>query len=208
MKMISLLIVALLGIGSADLRAQTEVRKGVGQDTVVRTRRLQETTLSNPQGVAVRFEDVTTPSHYWNFELAYGMAFGDQTTFNFIPQFSYSRNVFFTVGGGINYIYYYLSHNRHKERMHYAGVNVFARLTPLPYLVFQVQPEILGSTCKENCHRVSGRFVHALLAGGGFTLPVGPGNITLLFLFDLIQNNYTPYGKNLYYTLGYSFPIR
>ncbi len=89
--------------------------------------------------------------------------------------------------------------------MNYLGINLLARLPPRPYLAFQVQPVILERWGKQNGHKVSARFVPTFLAGGGFIIPAGPGDISVLFLFGIIQNNYTPYGKNLYYTIGYSF---
>lgn len=201
---IVLLFIFLIGFFPA-LHSQEIVKKGTAQDTLVKTRTFRETKENTPQGVAIRFKDVTPPRSYWKLQAAYGMAFGDQTTFNFVPQVSYSQNVYFTLGGGLNYIYYYLSHKGEKEKMHYAGINLFARLTPLPYLVFQVQPELLERWGKQNGRQVSGRLVPTFLAGGGFDIPLGPGNVNILFLFDIIQNDYTPYGKNLYYTIGYSF---
>lgn len=202
-----LLILLLTGLFPYILSAQTEVKEGVKQDTLVKTKIYEKTTGTRPYGVAVRFRNTDIPDKFWHFDASYGMAFGDQTTFNFIPQVRYSQNLYFSVGGGLNYIYYYLSHKGEKQKMNYAGINAFARLTPLPYLAFQVQPEILVRWGKENGHKTSGRFVPTLLAGGGFILPLGPGDISLLFLFDIIQNSNTPYGKNLYYTLGYSFPF-
>ncbi len=203
MKAVFLFIV--FGIFSLCLPAQTEIKKGIKQDTIVKTRTFLQNTQVTPEKVAVRFKDTTPPDNYWKFNIAYGMAFGEQTTFNFIPQVSYSRNVFFSIGGGLNYIYYHLSRKDRKEQTHYAGLNAFARITPLPYLIFQVQPEILERWGKQNGRKVSGLFVPVFLAGGGFCLPIGPGSINLLFMFDIIQDDYTPYGNNLYYTLGYSF---
>lgn len=144
----------------------------------------------------------------WSFIGSYGMAFGDQTTFNLIPQVSYSQSAYFSMGGGLNYNYYYYSHERNTNKMNFMGINLFARLNPFPYLTFQVQPELLQRWGKHNGKQVSGRLVTTFLAGGGFYIPVGPGNINLLFLFDIIQNDYTPYGKNLFYTLGYAIHFK
>ena len=144
----------------------------------------------------------------WRFEGSYGMAFGDQTSIHLIPQISYSYNPYFSMGGGLNYIHYYSSHEHTTDRMNYMGLNLFARINPFPYLTFQVQPEVLQRWGKHNGDKVSGRIVPTFLAGGGFTLPVGPGSINLLFLFDIIQNSYTPYGKNLYYSLGYAIRFK
>lgn len=204
---IALLFLFIVDIFPLILHGQNEVKKGFAQDTIVKTKSIRQTAENTPRGVAIRFQDVTPPTQFWHIEAAYGMAFGNQTTFNFVPQLLYSQNTYFSVGGGLSYIYYYLSHKGEKQQMHYIGLNFLARLKPLPYLIFQVQPEIFERWGKQNGRKVSSRFVPTFLAGGGFTLPVGPGNINLLFMFDIIQNDYTPYGKNLYYTLGYTFRI-
>lgn len=190
---------------STHLNAQTIIKEGVKNDTITKTEKIQTSVNNTPRGAAIRLKDITPPKNDWGFEVSYGMAFGNQTTINIVPQIKYSQNIYFTIGGGLNYIYYYLSHNNEKEKMNYLGLNVFARLTPFPYLAFQVQPEILQRWGKQNGRKTSGKIVPTLLAGGGFIIPAGPGNINLLFLFDIIQNKYTPYGQNLYYTLGYSF---
>lgn len=200
-----LLILLICSFSPLLVCSQNIGRQGMAQDTITKTRIYRETIENTPQGTRVKYKDITPSDNRWSFRLAYGMAFGDQTTFNLIPQVSYSPGIYFSAGGGLNYIYYYLSHRGEREKMHYAGINVFARLYPFPYLIFQVQPELLGRWGKENNRKVSGRLVPTLLAGGGFSIPAGPGKINLLFLFDIIQNEYTPYGKNLYYSLGYSF---
>lgn len=128
MKAVFLFIV--FGIFSLCLPAQTEIKKGIKQDTIVKTRTFLQNTQVTPAKVAVRFKDTTPPDNYWKFNIAYGMAFGEQTTFNFIPQVSYSRNVFFSIGGGLNYIYYHLSRKDRKEQTHYAGLNAFAPYYP------------------------------------------------------------------------------
>ena len=193
---------------SSGLYAQTVIRKGIHQDTIIKTKQLRQTTSFTPRGSAIQIKDVGPRQGKWYFKGAFGMAFGDQTTINIVPQVSYSQNPYFDVGGGINYVYYYSSKKHITEKMNYAGINLFARINPFPYLTFQFQPELMSRWGKHNDDQVSGRLVPTFLAGGGFTLPVGPGSINLLFLFDIIQNDYTPYGKNLYYNLGYAIRFK
>lgn len=200
----TLLLLLLCGLFPPLLHAGPDLTEGCVRDTFTRTTTYRETVKNTPQGPVIRLRKITPPAHHWSFQASYGMAFGDQTTFNIIPQVTYSRNVYFSLGGGLNYIYYHLSHHGEKEKMQYAGLNLFGRLSPFPYLILQVQPELLARWGKQNGRKVSGRFVPVFLAGGGFSVPVGPGAVNLLFLFDIIQNKYTPYGQNLYYSLGYS----
>lgn len=187
------------------LQAQVRTKESARRDTIIRTREIVRTTQETPRGEKIRSRDITPRSGSWSFLASYGMAFGNQTTINIVPQIRYNPNVYISLGGGVNYIYYYLSHKGVKEKMNYMGVNLLVRFTPFPYLAFQVQPELLERWGKRNGEEVSGRLVPTLLAGGGFVIPAGPGSVNILFLFDIIQNDYTPYGKNLYYTIGYSF---
>lgn len=187
--------------------SQRVVKAGADRDTIVKTHEVREMVITTPNKRKVITQNITPRQGKWSIEGSFGMAFGDQTTINIVPQVRYSQSVYFSVGGGLSYSYYYLSHKGDKEKMNYMGLNLYARLTPFPYLAFQVQPEILERWGKQNDRKVSGRFVPTLLAGGGFIIPAGPGDIDILFLFDIIQNKYTPYGKNLYYTIGYSFPF-
>lgn len=205
MKTILSLLTILLLLSEISY-SQTEVRHGNQQDTILKTE--TRVVQQNPVTGKVSYKNITPRKGDWNLEGSYGMAFGDQTTINIVPQVRYSQSIYFSVGGGLSYSYYYLSNKSDKQKMNYMGLNVFARLTPFPYLAFQIQPEILSRWGKENGHRVSGRAVPTLLAGGGFIIPVGPGNIDILFLYDVIQNKYTPYGQNLYYTIGYAFRFR
>lgn len=203
----TLVYLFLIAVFPSTLFAQRVVEDGTRRDTIVKTKEYLQTTVTTPSGKKVRMQNITPRSGTWSFEGSYGMAFGNQTTFNFVPQVRYSQSVYFSVGGGLSYSYYYLKHKDNKENMNYLGLNVFARFTPFPYLAFQVQPEVLQRWGKQNGRKVSGRIVPTLLAGGGFIIPAGPGSVDILFLFDIIQNTYTPYGKNLYYTIGYSFPF-
>lgn len=204
-RVLSILLAVCLLPAVAD--AQTVIKKGVKGDTLVKTQELHPTVTVTPRGEAIKVVDLDPPTGNWNFEASYGMAFGDQTTINIVPQARYSRSPFFSMGGGLSYSYYYMSRRGEKEKMNYLGLNLFARLTPFPYLAFQVQPELLQRWGTHNNRKVAGRLVPTLLAGGGFIIPAGPGSVDILFLYDIIQNDYTPYGRNLYYTIGYSFRI-
>lgn len=203
MKIVFLFLLSFLL--SLIARSQTIVKDGMKQDTIIKK---QEIVVTDQNNQKVKIKNITPRAGQWNFEGSFGMAFGKQTTINIIPQIRYHQSVYFSLGGGLSYSYYYLSHKDDKEKINYLGLNLLARLTPFPYLAFQVQPEILERWGKQNGKNVSGRLVPTFLAGGGFIIPAGPGNIDLLFLFDIIQNKYTPYGSNLYYSLGYSIRFR
>lgn len=140
----------------------------------------------------------------WHPGGSFGMAFGNnRTTLNITPQIGYSQNPYFTVGGGLNYSYFHSS--RHDYNLHYAGINIYGRVTPLPLLAFQVQPELMERWGKSGGHSVSGRLVPTLLVGGGIVLPLIKGGINVMFYYDVLQNDYTPYSNNVFYSVGYTF---
>lgn len=200
----SILFLILWILPGIALMAQTRRDKGLRQDTVIKTIPITETKEATPSGEKAVLHRLSPGAKRWSIEGSYGMAFGDQTTINIVPQIRYSQSAYFSMGGGLSYSYYYKS-GQIKERWHYLGINLFARLTPFPYIALQIQPELLERWGKSGSEKVPGKLVPVFLAGGGFLIPAGPGSVDLLFLFDIIQDKYTPYGKNLYYTIGYSF---
>lgn len=175
-------------------------------DTLYRTTALPRTAVHTGTSKEVSAVPPTRTKRKgrWHLGGNFGMSFDNQTTIQVSPQISYSRNNYFSAGGGISYSHYHSSRGGNKYNLNYMGLNLFARATPLRYLAFQIQPELLQRWGKYNREETSGKLVPALLVGGGFSLPLGPGGIQLMFNYDVIQNKYSPYG-NLYYTVGYGF---
>lgn len=140
----------------------------------------------------------------WHPGVSFGMAFGSKrTTLNISPQIGYSQNPFFMVGGGLNYNYFHSS--REDYKLHYMGFHVFGRATLFQLISFQIQPELMQRWGKSDGHSVSGRLVPTILAGGGITLPLLRGGINVMFYYDVLQDEYTPYSDNVFFTIGYSF---
>lgn len=200
-----LFFIFIFSLLSLPVRSQTVIREGSKRDTIIKTKEIQQTVRTTPNGQKVSNRNITPDRGKWSIGGAYGMAFGDQTTINIVPQVTYSQSTYFAIGGGLSYSYFYRSDNKEKEKMNYFGLNIFARINPLRYLSFQVQPEVLQRWGKQNNRKVTTRTVPTLLAGGGFIIPAGPGGIQLMFFYDLIQDKYTPYGNGLYIAAGYSF---
>lgn len=195
------ILLFLIFLSSFPLFSQTVVKEDARTDTLFR----KQTFATVPASRGISLRKIRPQNGKWSFGGSYGMAFGDQTTIEISPQISYSRNAYFALGGGLSYSHYYYSRKGIKEKWNYLGLDLFARITPFPYLAFQIQPEVLERWGKSNGKRVSSRFVPTLLAGGGFQIPAGPGSINLMFFYDIIQHKYTPYGDGLYYSVGYSF---
>lgn len=140
----------------------------------------------------------------WQVGGSFGMAFGNrQTTLSFAPQIGYKQNPYFTVGGGITYNYYHSSKPEYK--LNYVGLNIFGEVMPLPFLSFRLQPELYEGWGTSGGENLSARLIPTILVGGGIRLPLIKGSVGIMFYYDVLQYDHTPYGDNLFYTIGYTF---
>ena len=77
----------------------------------------------------------------------FGMSFGNQTFINISPQVGYQFSQFFSAGAGVNFIsssftFRDVNGNKlYKDSYSFAGLNIFGRVFPIPFLFAQVQPE-------------------------------------------------------------------
>ena len=139
---------------------------------------------------------------HWILGGSFGMNFGDYTTLNVSPQVGYSWNNFFTTGGGVNYSYYSTDY----YKLHYMGLNIFARARVLQYITFQVQPELQRRWGTLDGQTMKSEMVPSLLLGAGGPIPAGNnGGVSIMFYYDVLQSKYTPYGSKIFYSIGYSF---
>lgn len=137
-----------------------------------------------------------------------GMQFGDYTAINFSPQVGYDFSKYLNAGGGVNYSYYSQKYDNktYKQKNNYFGFNLYARLYPVSFLVLQIQPEIYRMW-QSNEHLSTGskvkteKVVPTFLAGAGVRL----GPVTAMLQYDVAQNDYSPYGNRLIYSVGYTF---
>lgn len=137
-----------------------------------------------------------------------GLQFGDYTLVNFAPQVGYNFNRYMNLGAGINYTYFSekFDHKTFKETNHYLGMNVYARIYPIQYIVLAVQPEVnrmwksvknLRTGDKSNTNDV----IPTCLVGAGIRM----GPVTAMLQYDLVQNDNSPYGTRIFYSVGYTF---
>ncbi len=148
----------------------------------------------------------------------FGLGFGSYSTaINISPQIGYHFSPLFAAGAGINYAYYsykYYTYNNNniyeKTSYSYAGLNVFGRVYPIPYLFIQAQPELNYIWGKQKYYdgtpdyKIPSQFVPSLLMGGGAAIPAGRGAITISILYDVIQNNLSPYYRQPLYGFGFN----
>lgn len=140
----------------------------------------------------------------WLFGGSFGMAFGNrQTTLSIAPQVGYTQSPYFSVGGGVTYNHYYAS--KPDDKMNYVGLNIFGEINPFPFLAFRLQPELYEGWGKMNGKDRSAELIPTILVGGGIRIPLIKGNIGVMFYYDVLQHDDTPYGNNLFYTIGYTF---
>ena len=146
-----------------------------------------------------------------------GMSFGDMTFINISPQVGYQFSQYFAAGGGINFISSsftirdYNNNKLYKDSYSYAGLNVFGRVYPIPFLFAQVQPEYNYSWGKTKFYngqpeiKQDGSFVPVLLLGAGAAIPAGRGRMIAMMQYDVIGDVRSPYGRNIFFTFGYNF---
>ena len=139
----------------------------------------------------------------------FGLSFGNNTTSVVIaPQTGYAYDPRFSAGVGVNYSYYrYSTSTYNSTKLNYMWFNVYGRIRPVQSIVLQVQPEFYRMWGTSNGLSIS-QPVTTLLVGGGVTVPLGNrGGILLMLYYDLVQNDYSPYGDRLFYSVGYTFAL-
>ncbi len=131
------------------------------------------------------------------------LQFGNYTTVGISPQVGYNFSKYFTAGVGLGYNYFREKNYDVKWSRHYVSFNVFGRFYPVDFLVISLQPEASrvweiiensGNKYKTN------KFVPSVLIGGGLRYM----NMIAMIQYDVVQDEYSPYGNNLFYSIGYS----
>jgi hypothetical protein len=142
-----------------------------------------------------------------------GLAFGTYTIINVSPQAGYRFSPLFAAGVGINYSYYGYNDGYYDNKQSYAGMSIFGRVYPLQQFFIQVQPEVNyiwgsqtadGYTQDAPVYKIPTQFVPSLLLGGGAAIPAGKGAITISVLYDVLQNQWSPYYHQAVYGFGYN----
>lgn len=148
----------------------------------------------------------------------FGLGFG---TYNFnlslSPQVGYRFNDLFAAGAGINFQYSSLKDfplYGWKEKYTLAGVNIFGRVYPIRQIVLQVQPELNYSWGKiedpgppAKTYKDGKLVPSALVGAGGVLGGNGSGEMLIMAQYDLLQNERSPYGKNIFFSFGYFFNL-
>lgn len=129
-----------------------------------------------------------------------GFGFGNHNTvINIAPQVGYFFTPQLNAGVGISYTYYNYK-DGDSEKFHYAGLNVFGRYYPFQYIILHIQPEI---NYMHHSYRgkSNSEAVPTVIAGAGVQI----NSFTFMLQYDVAQHKYSPYGSNLFYSVGFSF---
>ena len=156
----------------------------------------------------------TQPTSSFDFSrLSYGgnlgLQFGDYTLINIAPQVGYRFSKYINAGAGFSYTYYYgnLYHpiGKLKQSSSYLGFNLYTHIYPISNIILMAQPEIgrmwLTQKASNGDKNRMEKMVPSFLIGGGLYF----GNMTLMLKYDLAQDDYSPYGNNIFYSVGFSF---
>ena len=139
----------------------------------------------------------------------FGLTFGNYTLINVSPQIGYRFSEHFAAGTGVNLQYislkekYTNGENYRKTSQGVVGLNVFGRVYPIQQFMLQVQPEMNYVFGKEiyydsdprQEYKLNTRIVPSLLLGGGLVIPSGRGAMIVSVFYDVLQEDYAPYGK-------------
>ena len=126
------------------------------------------------------------------------------------PQVGYAFNKFFTSGVGINYNY--RSQGNTNTSLHFMGLNVYGRATPIQYVALQVQPEGHYMWGK-GMGNAKSKLIPCVLVGAGVVIPSGKvGTVNAMIYYDIVQYtsngiNYSPYGNKVIYSVGFIFNL-
>lgn len=137
-----------------------------------------------------------------------GLHFGDDTHIVVSPTIGWQFSKYLAAGVGVNYIYHkYDDAWNYKEN--YLGASVYVRTRLLDYIALYARPEINYSWGSYNngAGRVDleKKVVPSFVVGAGAYIPAGNGYMIISGYYDVVQNDRSPYGKNIGYSVGYTF---
>ncbi|MBO9730553.1 MAG: hypothetical protein J7623_18065 [Chitinophaga sp.] len=145
-----------------------------------------------------------------------GLVFGDYTNVDVSPMVGYRFSEYIAAGVNVNAQYgqftsRYNGNITQRDKYTIFGGGVWGRVYPLPMLFVHIQPEynfISQNSTVYNTNDQKQTFksnygVPSLLVGAGYTQGVGGRvGIGISILYDVIQDNRSPYNNGLIYRAG------
>lgn len=135
---------------------------------------------------------------------SFNMQFGDYTAIGISPQIGYNFSKYLNAGAGFGYNYFREKEGDYKWSRHYLSFNVYGQVYPIDYIVLAVQPEISRMWQNEEYSDLKikyDKFVPSVVVGAGFRY----GGMVAMLKYDVVQDDYSPYGSNIFYSVGFHF---
>ncbi|NLZ72876.1 MAG: hypothetical protein GX905_03535 [Bacteroidales bacterium] len=136
-------------------------------------------------------------------DIGFGISSSDWNA-NISPQLGYKLTSRFHLGAGISYLHRQSREDNYDYTENSIGVNLFAHYYPWRRIILRVRPEIMRTWYSEKQNGIKesdDKFVPAVVIGGG--LYFRP--IMLLLNYELIQNEYSSYSKNVFLSVSFIF---
>jgi len=148
--------------------------------------------------------------------IGFGFGSGDDDYWglNISPQIGYNFSNKINAGFGISYAYYKENYNvyfnnqvdKWKDSKSYFGMNLYGNYYPIQWVVFRIRPEIMRmwqtTERKSDGEKYSSeKFIPAVVIGAGVRLKP----MMLTINYDVVQDRNTPYGKNIFFNVGFWF---
>jgi hypothetical protein len=151
----------------------------------------------------------------------FGLAFGNYTLINISPQLGYRFNDYLAAGFGINGQYVgdrlkdFSGRTVYKSSRGVIGLNTFGRVYPFRFLMLQVQPEVNYLFGKDTYYtgsptgtfKMDAMIEPSLLLGAGAVLQQGRGALIISAMYDVLERDYSPYGRKPVYNIGYNIGL-
>lgn len=135
---------------------------------------------------------------------SFSMQFGDYTAIGLSPQIGYNFSKYMNAGAGFGYNYFREKEYDYKWSRHYLSFNIYGQFYPVDFLVISVQPEMsrMWETVEyRSMEEKYEKFVPSVVIGGGLRYM----GMTAMIKYDLVQDDYSPYGRNIFYSVGFYF---
>jgi len=147
-----------------------------------------------------------------------GAVFGDYTNVDVSPLVGYRFTQYIAAGVNLNAQYgqyrsrdFYTNETIQRDKYTIFGAGIWGRVYPLPMLFVHIQPEYnfvtqsstyyAGSNVKQTIK--TNYAVPSLLLGAGYTQSVGGRvGVGISILYDVLQDNRSPYNNSLIYRVG------
>lgn len=135
-----------------------------------------------------------------------GASFGTITSVQVMPVVGYRIMHRWSAGVGVNYLYYQDTRVPSFDTHMYGG-NIHTRVYIWDQIFTHGELEVLSLEVQDRSqpdYPISRKTVPALFLGAGYFMPIGQrSGFAITFLYDVIQDTYSPYPQNFTLRMGF-----